>query len=164
MTISQIESFWSKVEKSSCWLWTAAKTEKGYGVFSVARRTFKAHRISYELLHGPIPKDLCVLHRCDVSACVNPNHLFLGTRADNNADMLAKGRHIAGGTHCGDSSTNGMYPKGSAHHNAKLTADLVREIRSARAAGMSFAKLAKKYRLSTGYVFRLINRGTWRDV
>lgn len=91
------DRFWSKVNKTSgCWLWTAG-TIRGYGQFNLGRvagksRTAYAHRVSWELAHGPVAGDLSVLHRCDVPLCVNPEHLFLGTQQDNLADARQKGR------------------------------------------------------------------------
>jgi hypothetical protein len=85
-----IARFWSLVNKSEtgCWLWTAARSKSGYGSFAGRR----AHRVAHEFALGPIPPGLHVLHTCDVPACVRPDHLWLGTHADNMADKVAKGR------------------------------------------------------------------------
>lgn len=90
------ERFWKKVEIipfHECWEWTAAKNEKGYGVFGVKKNTDKAHRIAWKLLGRTIPPGKFLCHHCDNPACVNPNHLFIGTNLDNVIDMIRKGRN-----------------------------------------------------------------------
>lgn len=88
--------FWEKVHKAEgCWLWTGCTNgPKGYGMFwhGAHGRKILAHRFSFELAMGRISNEICVLHRCDTPLCVNPSHLFLGTIADNVADMIAKDR------------------------------------------------------------------------
>lgn len=78
----------------ACWIWTGPTNNHGYGRFGGSRY---AHRVSYQLAHGPIPPGMVVLHRCDNPPCVNPDHLSLGTQRDNVRDMVTKGRHNPGG-------------------------------------------------------------------
>ena len=148
------ERFWRKVVKTDdgCWIWTAARSPRGYGAFgrgSREARVILAHRFSWEQANGPIPDGLCVLHRCDNPPCVNPAHLFLGTRTDNNRDMHAKGRANP--------------PRGERHPRARLTEEKVREIRRLAAAGISQRQIARMFGVSKGAVASVVTR-QWKHV
>ena len=170
--------FWAKVNKDGpimlsapdggpCWLWTASLRHKGYGAFAytVNGRTVhdRAHRFSF-LLHGGLLDDgLFVLHRCDNPRCVNPDHLFAGTNDDNIRDMMAKGRHVPGGTYV--SKRDAKYERGEAHHAARLNCDIVRSIRLDHASGnYSYSQLARKHGLSLGHTHRIVTRKAWSHV
>jgi len=145
-----------------CWVWQG-KTNGGYGSLIINSKIIRAHRYSWEMANGPIPGDLKVLHTCDNPPCVNPAHLFLGTNADNTADMVAKGRSTTG-------MRNGLvkHPeraaRGSAHGSAKLNEDTVREIRAARAAGESLSELSHHFEISPTTIIDVAKRKTWKHV
>jgi hypothetical protein len=80
------------IEKNGCWLWNRALSAKGYGNVRYGNTIWRAHRLSFTLYKGEIPEGLLVCHTCDEPSCVNPEHLFLGTAADNTHDCILKGR------------------------------------------------------------------------
>lgn len=148
--IPEAERFWNSVDKSgACWLWTAAIGHGGYGSFARGDRSqITAHRMSWILTHGRNPPDQ-VLHRCDVPACVRPDHLWSGSHRDNHADKANKGRT----------------PYGENNSQHKLTAEQVEAIRSRYAAGgISQQALADHYGLSQPSVSALLRRETWARV
>ncbi len=115
----RFDSKWIAEPFSGCWLWLGATTNFGHGHFRLPGRIQElAHRVSWMLNVGDIPKGMFVLHKCDVPSCVNPDHLFIGTQADNISDMTRKGRGRK------------MFVKGHAALNAKLTVDQVKEIKA----------------------------------
>lgn len=100
--MSTVEArFWSKVNKTDgCWLWTGArKNKQGHGNMRVGNRNVCAHRVSWTLAHGDIPVGSWVLHKCDVPACVNPDHLYLGTQKENMRDASERKRLATGDRH-----------------------------------------------------------------
>jgi len=98
INIEWLESKYMPEPNSGCWLWLGSLTTEGYGRWS--RKCLMAHRISYELVHGPIPKDLEVDHLCRVHACVNPNHMEIVTRKENILRGTAPSARFAKATHC----------------------------------------------------------------
>jgi len=148
-SVPVVQRFMSKVSVGDeCWVWTAGRFTNGYGAFSLKGRLHRAHRMAFLLFSGDIPTGLCVCHRCDRPECVNPAHLFLGTSADNTADMVAKRRHAAG-------ARNGM---------AKLTEDDVREIRACVQEGDSQSHVAKRFGVSACLVGLIVRRKSWPNV
>lgn len=96
------QRFWGRVDITpGCWNWIGSKSTNGYGNIGIQKRTYYVHRVSWEIHNSKIPEGLDVCHKCDNRRCVNPEHLFLGTRLDNMQDCLAKGRVPASRrTHC----------------------------------------------------------------
>jgi HNH endonuclease len=139
------ERFWAKVNKgdgTGCWLWTGANNGRGYGQFG--RPPTYAHRISYEFYYGPIPQGLCVLHRCDNPPCVRPDHLWLGTKAQNSDDMARKGRAPRSGG-----------------PGAKLSMEKAAEIRVAFSRGESNKALAAQYGCSPSTISDVLYGRRW---
>ncbi len=162
--------FWRFVTKGDgCWQWIASKNESGYGQFQMkvsGRWTpWLAHRVAYWLENGDIPEGMCVCHRCDNRACVRPDHLWIGTVADNNRDMGRKGRAVNGRIEKHPSRTSpGTWIVGERNKLAKLNEASVREIRSLRDAGEDALMLARMYGVSRTVVYKIHNRQMWAHV
>ena len=147
------ERFESKFTKSDdCWEWGAYKDRDGYGTIWIAGRQQKAHRASYQLYIGEIPPRLCVCHRCDNPGCVNPDHLFLGTHADNAHDHVNKGR--------------GFRPVMSGEKNvsAKLTEAQVIEIRARHSYGAKNVDLAKEFGVAQQTISMIVCCHNWTKI
>lgn len=145
----------SKVEmdpNGGCWLWSGSHDRAGYGRIRSEGRLDGVHRVSYGLFVGPIGGQN-VLHRCDVRCCCNPEHLFLGTQADNVADMYAKGRG------------NRPSLRGDRSNNRKLTSESVREARALRKSGYTWLRLSQRYSVSVRCIrLAVIGKERWVDV
>ena len=151
-----MKRFWSKVDRrgpDECWPWTASRCHsgKGYGKLHIGDKSVSAHRLSYELAHGPIPEGLCVLHSCDNKACCNPAHLSVGTHAENMRQTAERG--IAVGQ------------AGTTNAQAKLTEQDVIDIRAAYATGRfsqrELAVLAGVFRTT---IQNIVNRERWKHI
>lgn len=136
-----------------CWLWRpkgrmGCRNGPQYGVFNLQAMSSAttSSRASWLIHKGPIPKGLFVLHKCDVSLCVRPSHLFLGTKLDNARDMVAKGRHVHG-----ERAVHG-----------KLTSKQVLRIRALYAEGVTPTKLSVRYKLHLRTVWNIIKRERWK--
>jgi len=142
--------FWSLVAKGDgCWEWQGSRFSNGYGRAIVARQSVGAHRRAYQLTFGPIPSGLVVRHRCDNRVCVRPDHLTLGTVADNSRDMVERGRSLAG----------------ERNHNARLTSEAAADIRERYAAGgVTQAELAEEYGVVEGAVWNVLHGRSWAEV
>lgn len=141
-----LNRFLSKVRKTgTCWIWEGHLNPSGYGVFRTSNGCSLAHRVSYELHIGAIPKDLHCCHSCDVPACVNPDHLWLGTNTDNQQDRITK-----------------KLPGGGAR---KLTESQVIEIRKRYAQGnIRHKDLAVEYNVSKSAIYGILSRKKWKHL
>ncbi len=151
------QRFWRKVirgKSEECWLWAGAKWKNGYGNFCITRmHSTSAHRFSYMLAKGPIPKGKLILHSCDNPPCCNPQHLKAGTQKDNALDAVSKGRW----------NTHVPHPKsrGEENHAAKLTE---RDVLFIRGSTLPTQKLADKFGVAKFCIFSARNGLTWKHI
>lgn len=151
--------FWSRVRRNgpvvradlaACWPWMGATDGCGYGVVRLNGRRFTASRIAYALTTGPVLDGVVIRHRCDNAICCNPEHLLPGSTADNNRDMIERGRLGVA--------------RGAANPKSKLTADLVREARAAWRKGESIASIARRMGVTIQSMHAVVHGRAWAHV
>jgi hypothetical protein len=161
--------FWSYVEKreEGCWHWSHTRTKKGYGVVSLYPFGIaQAHRVAYQMTHGPVPDGQVVLHQCDNRACVNPEHLRVGSQRDNIHDRIAKGRSVyARGDQHGSHTMPERTPRGTQHHLAKFTEEDILEIRRLFDTGMAtVSQLSRRFQTGSSHISNIVKRRRWKHL
>lgn len=150
-TIDYDKRFWKYVEKSNngCWTWLRGKTKAGYGYLTINYKNHYAHRLSWRLTYGIIPKNAVIMHRCDNPACVNPEHLRLGTQKDNLQDMWNKQRGSMG----------------NEHPFAKVTDEDVKKIRKlGKIKNLYRREIGEMFGISRQAVTDIIYNRTWKHI
>jgi len=135
---------------NGCWNWNGGVNRHGYGHFYLFGKTMYAHRASYVLFMGDIPDEMCVLHRCDNRKCVNPSHLFLGSRTENFVDMIQKGR--------------GWFQKPrnkNWHRGTKITMEDAEAIRILRKGGRTTTEIARMFNVGKSTIKDVCSGHTW---
>ena len=171
------DEFWSHVDKkggpdrlrwetddpwlgdgSLCWIWLRARSKRGYGILELDRRRLLAHRYAWELDNNEsIQPDLCVMHWCDHPVCVNPDHLYLGTKRDVMSKRDARGHH-------GYRTHPERWSSGARTGKTNLTDEDIREIRRLHCTGMRQSELVKKFNASRNCISKICNRISWKHV
>ena len=161
-----VSRFWQKVDRSggpnACWPWRGAIGLQGYGVLSQRRRPNRpaydsAHRVAFEITYGMVLPGFYVCHHCDRRECANPAHLFVGLAADNNHDMMRKGRYV--GFHAPR-----RVLRGTQKSHAKLNDEAVRAIRAAIAGGALQREVAAVYGVGPHTISNVVRRTNWKHV
>jgi len=152
-TKNDVIRFWKYVNKKSendCWEFISYRDKDGYGIFTIKHKNIKAHRFSYMLAHGEIPEGLLVRHFvCDNPCCVNPNHLMIGTNADNSNDCVSKNRNR----------------KGEDINTCKLTEKDVLEIRRLYNEGIIAVKdLVNMFGINRHHILSIVRGNSWKHI
>lgn len=165
---ADIERFWNKVLKkdNGCWEWVASKSSSGYGQFCINGKLVTAHRWIYGVLFHPIENNIQVCHSCDNPSCVNPSHLWEGTKSDNMRDCSAKRRNIIQ-KHPERSHLKGDRFKrvcGEKQGNSKLTAEQVKKIINMKRIGSTSAELSRMFGVSDAHIRKIYLGKAWKHI
>jgi len=149
--IDKIEEYSTPVTETGCWIWNKPLNRGGYGRVKIKGKSVSAHRLSY-MVHVKDPKNMHVLHKCDIRCCVNPNHLYLGTHQDNMKDKKDRKR----------ASKPRANAQGEKHAKALLTTDQVKEIRQKYLPRQyTYKMLSKEYGVSVRTIQSIIRKERW---
>lgn len=155
--------FWSKIkfdELDKCWLWQRSTTSEGYGSYWHKGKFIGAHRFVYTALLHTLDTKTVVCHRCDNTKCVNPNHLFTGTQAENIKDMINKGR----GDHLLYPINRPTFKLGHIPQSAKLKPSDIPLIKNRIAQGEQVSSIAKSYNVGTTAIYDIKNGQSWNCI
>lgn len=187
ITTKDMAKFWALVDVKSgdeCWLYRGWRSDHGYGMFVACGRNLRTHRLAYYLVEGIDPYPLLLCHKCDIRyvlgdltyrLCCNPDHLFIGSHAQNSQDMAEKGRSTIGDRNPsrlypervarGDRHNSRLHPEltchGERNGNAKLTSDDVKQIRELAAQGIAKKDLAIRFGVGQQQIYRIVHRERW---
>ncbi len=144
------------IDQNGCWIWQGHKMNTGYGQININNKRQLAHRVSYEYYKGAI-SNYCVCHTCDVRACINPDHLWIGSLSDNSKDAFKKNRNRI------DLTSN---LRGERHPLSKLTEEQIIEIRNDKLTKpyLTHRDLATKYGVGKTLIANILHRRTWKHV
>jgi len=147
----RFDAFVAPEPMTGCWLWSGSDNGR-YGLIRHDGKQRKAHRVAYELHRGAIPEGLVVMHKCDVTVCVNPDHLALGTQLDNIRDRDRKGRQVPN------------YPRGELNGQAKLKSSDVLIIRAMAGEGWKVGKIAQAFKVSHSMISAITAGKRWAHI